>query len=63
VEAEIARLEGRVAELSSTLEDPSLYESAEGTRRATGLGAELETAKRELESALARWEELGVRAG
>ena len=63
VEAEIARLEGRVAELGGVLEDPSLYESADGTRRAVELGAELETAKRELTLALERWEELGVRAG
>jgi hypothetical protein len=52
-----------VAELGAALEDPSLYESVDGTRRAAELGAELETAKRELEAALARWEELGVRAG
>jgi ATP-binding cassette subfamily F protein 3 len=63
VEAEIARLEGRAAELGAALEDPSLYESVDGTRRATELGAELEKAKRELDAALARWEELGVRAG
>jgi ATP-binding cassette subfamily F protein 3 len=63
VEAEIARLEGRVAELGGALEDPSLYESADSTRRAAELGAELDAAKRELEAALERWEELGVRAG
>jgi ATP-binding cassette subfamily F protein 3 len=63
VEVEIARLEERVAELGAALEDPSLYESADGTRRATELGAELEGAKREMEAALARWEELGVQAG
>jgi hypothetical protein len=53
-----------VAELGGALEDSSLYESADGTRRARELGAELESAKRELEAALVRWEELaaGVRS-
>ena len=62
-EAEVARLEERVAEIGAALEDPSLYESVDGTRRAQELAAELEAAKRELDAALERWEELGVRAG
>ena len=50
------RLEERVAELVAALEDPALYGSgAEGARRAGTLTRELETARRELDAALAKW--------
>ena len=56
-EARVERLEARVAELMATLEDPALYLTPEGTRRATGLGKELDRAKTELDSALTKWAE------
>jgi ATP-binding cassette subfamily F protein 3 len=55
-EATCHRLEARVAELVAALEDPALYGSGgEGARRAGALNRELEKARRELDSALARW--------
>lgn len=54
-EAEIARLEGVVAELTTALEDPALYTTPDGRARAVQLGAELERAKRELDERLAAW--------
>jgi ATP-binding cassette subfamily F protein 3 len=59
-ESEVARLEARVAELTTTLEDPALYTTAEGGKRAAELGVELERAKRALEAAYERWEELAA---
>ena len=56
-ESAVERLEARVAELTSTLEDPDLYVTPEGTRRATALGKDLDRAKTELDSALAKWAE------
>jgi ATP-binding cassette subfamily F protein 3 len=61
-EAEVARIEGRVAELTTLLEDPSLYATPEGGKRAAALGAELDEVKRELERAFARWEALAAGA-
>ncbi|HEX9164924.1 MAG TPA: ABC-F family ATP-binding cassette domain-containing protein [Gemmatimonadales bacterium] len=55
-EAEVHRLEGRIAELVAAIEDPTLYEgTAAGARRAGSLGRELEAARAELDRALARW--------
>lgn len=56
IEARIAELEGRVAELTAELEDPGLYETAEGSLRAHDLQAELRDLEAELEGALAEWE-------
>jgi ATP-binding cassette subfamily F protein 3 len=55
-EQAVERLEARVAELTRALEDPELYASPDGGRRAATMGAELERAKGELDAALARWE-------
>ncbi|HEU4564415.1 MAG TPA: ABC transporter C-terminal domain-containing protein, partial [Gemmatimonadaceae bacterium] len=55
-EAEVLELETRVASITAELEDPALYATPDGTRRATALGTELEDAKRALDAALARWE-------
>ena len=55
IEAEIATLEARVAELSRTLEDPELYTTPEGIARASTLGAELEQRKAALDRLLERW--------
>ena len=62
-EAEVARLDARVTELTAALEDPDLYSAPGGTKRALELGAELESRKRELEEAFGRWEELSVTHG
>jgi ATP-binding cassette subfamily F protein 3 len=55
LEAEIQRLEGRIEELTRTLEDPDLYTHANGPARATELGAQLDRDKRALERALEAW--------
>ncbi|MBX6331018.1 MAG: ABC-F family ATP-binding cassette domain-containing protein, partial [Gemmatimonadaceae bacterium] len=59
-EAEVTRIEARVAELTALLEDPSLYATPEGGKRAAALGAELDAVKQELERAFARWEALAA---
>ena len=55
-EAEVERREARVRELGALLEDPELYTTPDGSKRAHALAAELEGAKRGLEEAFARWE-------
>ena len=50
------RWEGRVARLRAQLEDPHLYLTADGGRRAAELGREMEAARARLDEALARWE-------
>ncbi|HEX9107794.1 MAG TPA: hypothetical protein VF832_11210, partial [Longimicrobiales bacterium] len=54
-EAAVARLETRVSELTRTLEDPSLYTTPDGSRRAVELGAELDAARAELDAAYLAW--------
>ena len=54
-EAEITRLEQRIAEITNALEDPELYTRAGGVEDAKRLGQELESAKKSLDSAFARW--------
>ncbi len=55
-EAAVAQAEAQVETLRARLEDPALYATADGPRQAGHLGAELETARRALESAYAGWE-------
>jgi ATP-binding cassette, subfamily F, member 3 len=55
-ESEVGVWESRVEALRATLEDPHLYLTQDGARRATELGRELEGARRGLDQALARWE-------
>jgi len=55
-ESEVGVWEGRVEGLRAALEDPHLYLTPDGARRATELGRELEGARRGLDKALARWE-------
>jgi ATP-binding cassette, subfamily F, member 3 len=59
-EAEILvqRLEGEVADLTTTLEDPELYTTAAGTSRSIELGKTLEQRKQALEAAMRRWSEV-----
>ena len=57
-EADVMRIDARVASLTALLEDPALYDSASGIERARELSAELDTAKRELDAAVGRWEEM-----
>jgi ATP-binding cassette subfamily F protein 3 len=54
-ELAIATLESKIATLTTALEDPARYSSAEGVAEAQKLGAQLETVKAELDRALARW--------
>jgi ATP-binding cassette subfamily F protein uup len=57
----IAAAEARVAELETAINDPALY--ASGADKARARLTELETAKRDLETLLARWEELETKKG
>jgi ATP-binding cassette subfamily F protein 3 len=62
-EAQIAALEGRIAELTRELEDPELYTRPGGVELANRLGAELERLKSELDAAFARWAALSDSGG
>jgi ATP-binding cassette, subfamily F, member 3 len=55
-EAEVARREARVAELTTMLSDPELYNGGKNGKKAASLGAELEREKEKLERAFAAWE-------
>ena len=55
-EATVSACEARVAAVRSELEDPHLYLTADGGRRAVELGRELEVAKAALDQAFSRWE-------
>jgi ATP-binding cassette subfamily F protein uup len=59
MEAAIMAAEARVRELETTLNDPQFH--ATRSREATGLIAELETAKAEVARLYERWEELSAR--
>ena len=57
-EAEVHRLEARIAELAAAVADTALYDgTAEGARKAAGLDRELKEAKQALDDAMARWTE------
>ena len=56
-EAGVADLEARIAPITAALSDPALYTRRDGAATAHQLGLELEALKRELEAALARWEQ------
>jgi argininosuccinate lyase len=55
-EKAVAEWEARVGALRGELEDPHLYLTPEGARRAGETGRELETARERLDEAFARWE-------
>ncbi|HEX2778392.1 MAG TPA: ABC-F family ATP-binding cassette domain-containing protein [Gemmatimonadaceae bacterium] len=55
-EREVSRHEARVAELTKVLEDPELYTTPDGTKKAKALGSELDAAKRALDRAIGAWE-------
>jgi ATP-binding cassette subfamily F protein 3 len=55
-EARVASAEKVVSGLKGLMEDPALYATAEGGKRAAQLGKELEAARREFEGAFAAWE-------
>ena len=52
----VTEWERRVETLRAELEDPHLYLTADGSRRAAELGRELETARGRLDEAFLRWE-------
>jgi len=52
----VSKHEARVGELTRKLEDPELYTTNEGTKKAKALGGELDAAKRALDKAIAAWE-------
>jgi ATP-binding cassette subfamily F protein 3 len=62
-EQEIEKLEALIVELTKSLEDPELYTKPTGVEDAKRLGKQLETVKKELESAFARWTELTEAVG
>ena len=55
-ESQVAEGEATLAALESELQDPSLYLTPEGTRRAGDLGRQLEVTKATFEQAFADWE-------
>jgi ATP-binding cassette, subfamily F, member 3 len=55
-EAEVTAWEERVELVRAALEDPHLYLTPDGARRASELGRDLEAARVGLEEAFARWE-------
>jgi ATP-binding cassette subfamily F protein 3 len=55
-EAEVAKHEARVGELTRALEDPELYTTNDGTKKAKTLGSELDAARRALDKAISAWE-------
>ena len=55
-EADVARLEARISEITAALEDPQLYTTPDGVSRAQTLGPELDSARAALDNAIARWE-------
>jgi ATP-binding cassette, subfamily F, member 3 len=54
-EAAVAQLESKVTAVSRELENPELYTSVEGGKRAAGLGRELDQLKRQLDQAFEAW--------
>ena len=57
-EARVAKLEQEVAKLTAELEDPALYTTAGGPKRAHALGAQLDKVRATLDKALADWSTL-----
>jgi ATP-binding cassette, subfamily F, member 3 len=55
-ESDVSAWEARVESVRAALEDPALYLTPDGSRRASELGRELEAARRGLDAAFARWE-------
>jgi ATP-binding cassette subfamily F protein 3 len=55
-EAAVSEWEGRVAALRAELEDPHLYLTADGGKRAAEIGREMESARTRLDEAFTRWE-------
>jgi ATP-binding cassette subfamily F protein 3 len=55
-EARVASAEHAVTALKNQMEDPGLYATAEGGKRAAQLGRELEAARQEFEAAFTAWE-------
>jgi len=60
-EAGVAECEARLAAVTAQLEDPELYVRPDAAARSAALGRELETARTELDRALATWESLAAR--
>jgi ATP-binding cassette subfamily F protein 3 len=58
VEARVAQLEQEVTKLTAELEDPALYTTAGGPKRAHALGAQLDKVRSTLDKALADWSTL-----
>jgi ATP-binding cassette subfamily F protein 3 len=59
-EARVTACEARVASIRAQLENPELYATHEGAARARALGADLEVARKELESAFEQWEAASI---
>jgi ATP-binding cassette subfamily F protein 3 len=55
-ESAVSEWEARISALEAELENPDLYVSAEGAKRAAAIGREMEVARERLDEALARWE-------
>ncbi|HEX2717389.1 MAG TPA: ATP-binding cassette domain-containing protein, partial [Gemmatimonadaceae bacterium] len=55
-ERAVEAAEAKVGELTRALENPDLYTTPDGTRKAASLGKELDAAKRKLDAAIVSWE-------
>jgi ATP-binding cassette subfamily F protein 3 len=55
-EARVAAAEAGVTALKAQMENPALYATADGAKRASQLGVDLEAARREFEAAFSDWE-------
>jgi ATP-binding cassette subfamily F protein 3 len=56
-ERRVAELEERITGLATALEEPALYDTPDGARKAAELGRQLDEARSALEGAMAEWAE------
>ena len=63
VELRVATLEGRLAEITTALEDLTLYDTPAGTKRAQALGRELDEHRDLLDGAMYDWNQAAERVG
>lgn len=59
-EQRVQSAEAAVAKLTAALDDPGLYGSGDGARKSTEISRSLESARRELDVAMAEWERSSV---
>ncbi|MGV3711329.1 MAG: ABC-F family ATP-binding cassette domain-containing protein [Gemmatimonas sp.] len=60
-ELRVSTIEGRIAELTTALEDMTLYDSPDGVKKAAALGKELDEHRDALDGAMHEWDKAGER--